>query len=163
MADKKDLREELLEQQGRALVKAGRDAARRVYDDLTLSDDEKAIRKAERAREAKLKRYKWIAIGAFALIALITLFVIVAKLWLWIVALALVAALVYGLYAYGRKKLAGVRVSVSEDANPAPPREGADVSPREAEPDPRIAAEARERAIDDELAALKAKTKVNKP
>jgi hypothetical protein len=159
--DGKKLKEELLKQQGRAIVKAGKDAARRIYDDLTLSDEEKAQRELERAREAKLKRWKWIAIGAGSLIAVVTLFVIIAKLWIWIVALAVLAALGFVAYSWAKKKLTApeVKVRIAEEPEPAPKEPvTAPVRERTAE-EVRAEAVAKEKAIDDELAALKARTK----
>lgn len=162
MADPKNLRDDLLKSQGRAIVQAGRDAARRVYEDLTLSEDEKRVKEAERAHSAKLRRWKWIAIGVGALLVVITLFVLVMKLWVWMLGLVVLAAIVAALYFYGRGKLRTLR-DPEPAALPGPrSEESAEVKAVHVEPSaeaPAVDQAARERAIDDELAALKAKTR----
>jgi hypothetical protein len=171
MADLEKLRDEAA---ARAALSTVKNAARRALDDLTMSDEEKAAREAERARASRVGRWKLIAGGVVAVLALLALLSLLAKLWAWLVGLALVAALAYAGYFYLRPKLFGRKVRV-ELGSKAPP-----VDERPAQPeaiDPALAAEAlrkqeaeaeaararakvlREQAIDDELAALKSKVK----
>ena len=157
MADPKDLKRELTT---KALLDAGRDAAKRAIEDFTLSDDEKAAREAERAAEAKRRRWKWIAIGVGALVLVISLIFLLAQIWMWILGIAVVAAIAVAIYYYAQRKWRAMREpkvrelpkseEIVEETRPAP---------RIAKDVPVIDHDARERQIDEELAALKAKTK----
>ena len=171
MSDFKKLRDEAA---AKAALSTVKDAARRAFDDLTMSDEDKALREAERAREAKLRKWKLIGGAVVAVLALLAILSILAKLWAWIVGLALLAGLAYAVYFFVWPKLFGPKVRVEVEATPAPPEPVR--APRE-ELEPEVEAEAQreqeaeaeaararakvlqERAIDDELAALKAKVK----
>jgi len=156
----------------RAALEAGKDAVKRVYEDLTLSDEEKARREEERAAARQKLKWKLIIGAVLVFVVVIALMALLAKFWLWIVGLAIVAALGVAGYYYVKPKLTGVRVREVEAApepkrvdapqhraaseserTPSEDRENAARAAREAVE----AAAARERAIDDELAALKAK------
>lgn len=152
----------------RAALEAGKDAVKRVYEDLTLSDEEKARREEERAAARQKLKWKLIIGAILAFVVVIALMAILAKFWLWIVGLAIVAALGVAGYYYVKPKLTGVRVREVEAAPEPRPiasatRERGDTEEAQAETAARAArdaaeaAAARERAIDDELAALKAK------
>lgn len=185
MADKK---KHVARMGAEAMLDAGKDAARKLYDDLTLSDEEKAQKEAEREAEAKKKRFKWYAIGIGALLAIIIVMVLLAKFWFWIIALAIGAALAFGGYLYLKSMLAGkgskggedvevrvdkkreapqvekrVRVEVEEDVQSIAEREqlAAEREAAAAERQAQAAAKAveRERKIDDELAELKRKAR----
>lgn len=169
MADFKKLADEAAAKAALASVK---DAARRAIEDLTTTDEERALREAERAKEARVRKWKWIAGAVVGVLAFFAILSILAKLWVWVVGLALLAALAYAIYFYVRPKVTAVKVRVverleesraeeaeqqaSEDAERRA-AEAAKANARAAEAE-KAAAIAREQAIDDELAALKAKT-----
>jgi len=154
----------------RAAIEAGKDAVKRVYEDLTLSDDEKVRREEERAAARTKLKWKLIAGAVIAFVVVIALMAIIAKFWLWIVGLAIVAVLGVAGYYYVKPKLTGVRVREVE-ATPEPKSLHRAASTSERTPSPMedlenaaraaresaASAAAREKAIDDELAALKAK------
>src|SRR3954454_9719223 len=89
----------------RALFEAGKNAAKRVLEDIGLSEEEKAVREAERAREAKLRRYKWIAIGVGGLIVILALIFLIAKIWMWVLLLAALGVGGYLAYRWARARL----------------------------------------------------------
>ncbi len=150
----KDLKGELT---GRALLAAGKDAAKRAIEDFTLSDEEKAQRDAERAAEAKRRRWKWIAIGVAGLVLLISLIFLLAQIWMWILGIALLAGAGVAIYYFARRKWRALREPAVAQAPKALPEPEA--PRRVSEPPPVIDRDAREKQIDDELAALKAKTR----
>jgi amino acid transporter len=143
----------------RAAIKAGKDAVRRVYDDLTLSEEEKARREEERAAARRKLKWKIIVGAVLAVVVVIALMALLAKVWLWVIGFAVLAVLAAAAYFYVRPKLSGVRVREVEAAPaepvslPAPPRE----NPEEVARAARERTAAQERKIDEELAALKAK------
>ena len=154
MADPKDLKRELTT---RALLEAGKDAAKRAIEDFTLTDDEKAARDAERAEAAKRRRWKWIAIGVVGLVLVISLIFLLAKIWMWILGFALLAAASVAIYFYARRKWQSLREPTVREL--PKPEETRPEPRRVSEPPPVIDRDARERQIDEELAALKAKTR----
>jgi hypothetical protein len=99
-----------------AMIDAGKDAARKLYEDLTLSDEEKEKREAEREAAAKRKRWKWIAYGVGGLLVVLSLMMLLAKIWPWILGMALVAGLAYMGYRYLRGKLGGGDAEEGEKA-----------------------------------------------
>jgi len=149
----------------RAAIEAGKDAAKRLYEDLTLTDEEKARREEERAVARRKLKWKLIAGAVVAVVVVIALMALLAKFWLWLVALAILGVLGLAAYFYVRPKLGGVKVREVQPApEPAalpqaiPPSTRDDSEARERSARAaREQAEARERQIDDELAALKAK------
>jgi len=155
----------------RAAIEAGKDAVRRVYDDLTLSDEDKARRQEERAAKRRKLKWKLIAGAVVAIIVVIALMALLAKIWLWVIGFAILAALGVAAYFYVRPKLAGVRVREVEAAPPEPaalPPPSSEDRAKDREETLRAARvqtvsrekereKEREREIDDELAALKAK------
>jgi hypothetical protein len=157
-----------------AMIDAGKDAARNLYDDLTLSDEEKEKREAERAKAAKRKRWKWIAYGVVALLAFLTIMMLLAKVGPYLLGLAVLAVL--GFFAYRRIRRIGAKKedqATDDEAKSEAPRPAARIAvPREKvrlEDDAetvaaRAAATAaakadQERLIDEELAALKRKAR----
>ena len=145
----------------RAAIEAGKDAAKRLYEDLTLSDEEKARREVERAAARRKWKWKLIAGAVVAIVVVITLMALLAKFWLWLVGLAILAVLGLAAYFYVRPKLSGVKVREVQPApSPAALPEAVADDTEARESAARAAREqtaARERQIDDELAALKAK------
>jgi hypothetical protein len=110
----------------RALFEAGKKAARRAFEDLGLSEEEKAVREAERAREAKLRRYKWIAIGVGVLVLVLALIFLIAKIWMWVLILAALGVGGYLAYRWARAKLTAppeikvVQAKREEEPPPSP-------------------------------------------
>jgi hypothetical protein len=150
----KDLKGELTT---RALLAAGKDAAKRAIEDFTLTDEEKAARDAERALEAKRRRWKWIAIAVGSLILMLAIVFLIAKIWMWVLGLALVAAAGVAIYYFAQRKWRAMREPVVKVLPKELPKTQAER--RVSEPPPVIDHDAREKQIDAELAALKAKTR----
>lgn len=155
----------------RAALAAGKNAARRVYEDLTLTDDEKAAREVERARARRVLKWK-LAIGAVvAVVVVATIVALLAKIWLWLLGLVFIGAIAAALWFWVRPKLAGPAKERPVAQLPAPrddeaaAEEAARVEAAQAREAASRAREeeaariAREKAIDDELAALKARAK----
>lgn len=159
MADFKKLADEAA---AKAALERVKGAARRALDDLTLTDEEKALRAAEQEKESRIRKWKWIAGGVVAVLVFLAVMSILAKLWAWFVGLAILAGIAYAIYFYLRPKVKAVQVrAVAQIEAHRAEEEQADAAAeaertREAE---RAAKAAREQAIDDELAALKARTK----
>ncbi|MGZ3454762.1 MAG: hypothetical protein ACXVEF_34485 [Polyangiales bacterium] len=139
----------------RALFEAGKDAAKRALEDFGLSDEEKATREAERARDAKLRRWKWIAIVAAIFVVGLALVFLIAKFWLWVLLLAVVAVGGYIAYRWARGKLAaGPEIKVvpaKREVEEVPKPKAAPVLPPMRDPDEEAA------RIERELQALKKK------
>ena len=94
------------------MLGAGKDAAKRLYEDLVLSDEEKAKREAAREAAARRKRRKWIALGVGSIVALLALFMIITKYLPWAIAFAVLAGLGY----YGYRRVRGRTCSAAADA-----------------------------------------------
>jgi Flp pilus assembly protein TadB len=135
-----------------AALAAGKDRARRALEELTLSDEEKALRDKKRARAQRLFKVKLLAGGVLALLLVVWVF---AHLWTWLFGLALLLGIGVPLYFFARGKVRALgqkkpaRVAVEPVVEK--PRIAAQSSAADA------AAEAQE--IDDELAALKERTR----
>jgi len=159
----------------KAALDAAKGAARRAFDDLTMSDEDKALRAAEEEKQARIRKWKWIAGGVVAVLVFLAVMSILAKLWAWIVLLAVIAVVGYAGFWFVTSKLKPkVEVAEVREKKELPaarieaPAETEDFEARarEAEQAERRAADARraeaaakEQAIEDELAALKAKNK----
>ncbi|MBI2388365.1 MAG: hypothetical protein HYV09_02000 [Deltaproteobacteria bacterium] len=165
MSDRKKLSEDL---SIKAALAAGKNAARRVYDDLTLTEDEKAAREVERARARRILKWK-LAIGAVVAVVLVaTIVALLAKIWLWLLGLVFIAAIAAALWFWVRPKLARPAPERPVAELPAHRDQVDDAERLEAEQAREVAARARaeeasraarEKAIDEELAALKAKAR----
>jgi hypothetical protein len=159
----------------KAALGAAKDAARRAFDDLTMTDEQKAIRAAEEAQQARIRKWKWIAGGVVAVLVFLAVMSILAKLWAWIVLLAVIAAVGYAGFWFvtsklkpkvevaevrEKRELPAARIEAPEEAEDFEAREReAEQAERHAAEARRAAAAAKEQAIEDELAALKAKNK----
>ncbi|MBL8715725.1 MAG: hypothetical protein JNL79_07000 [Myxococcales bacterium] len=153
----------------RAALSAGKNAARKAIEDLTLSDEERAARDEAEAKAAKARRWKYLAIGIVGLCLLIGIVGMLASLWKYFLGLALLAAL--GFYVYWRLRplLASRKVRVAEQVERKrvadeskqleADRQAQAVAAERAAIAAERAAIAKEQAIEDELAALKAKAK----
>lgn len=142
----------------KALLSAGRDAARAALEGLTLSDDEKAARAAARSRATKKKLVLGVVVATIGAIGVIALFQLIASLWLWAIGAVVVA---------GTMGVAALLLKPRIDALRA--RLGAGRAARAAEQAARDAAAQRQHALvaaeqakaqeakklDDELARLK--------
>ena len=158
-----------------AMIDAGKDAARKLYEDLTLSDEEKAQREAERAKASKRRKWKWIGIGVGALLAFLLVLTLLAKVGPYLLGFAVLAILGFMGWRWVRRSLGArsegdAEAAVTAEKRPEkkadPPRERVRV--RVEDGAETIAARAaaaaaksadRERQIDDELAALKRKAR----
>ncbi len=178
MSDLKKVTDELA---AKAALAAGKDAAKRAVADLFESDEDKTKKEAERSEASKKKRTKYIAYAVVALLLVLGLVGLVLSYWQYFLLAGLLG--VAGLYGYWRlrkrlrasgeepeqeEKAAPVANKIEKKAEPAPEptridtealrREQAEKRAREA----RALEEARAveaQAIDDELAAMKAKLK----
>jgi outer membrane biosynthesis protein TonB len=167
----------------KAMLDAGKDAAKRLYEDITLTDEEKERRETERVAAKKKKRTKWLVYLVGGVIGFLCLLMLLAKIWPYVLGLAIVAGLAWWGY---RKVFGGSKEKDDEKAEadekpktakriaaPAP-KLRVETPPPDAEPEPEAVAETmaarkakaaereraafeRERALDDELAALKRK------
>ena len=162
-----------------AMIDAGKDAARKLYDDLTLSDEEKAKREAERAAAAKRRKWKWIAIGVGVLLAFVMVMMLLAKIGPYVLGFAVLAILGYLGYRRLRRATQTTKTPADEasdadekaetDAEKRPPariavpREKVRIDDAEtlaARAAASAAAKAEsERKIDEELAELKRKAR----
>lgn len=87
-----------------AMLEAGKDAARKLYEDLTLSDEEKKRREAARLAAEKRKRQKWIFFGVAAIVGLLVAMALIASYWPYILGLAVLGVL--GFLGYRRVRRA---------------------------------------------------------
>lgn len=138
----------------RALFEAGKNAAKRALEDFGLSEEEKAVREAERAREAKLRRYKWIAIGVGGLIVILALIFLIAKIWMWVLLLTALGVGGYLAYRWARARLSAppeIKVVQAKREEDVPPPKVVAVLP------PKRDREDEAARIERELEALKKK------
>ncbi len=153
----------------RAALSAGKNAARKAIEDLTLSDEERAARDEAETKAAKARRWKYLAIGIVGLFLLIGIVGMLASLWKYFLGLALLAVL--GGYVYWRLRplLSARKVRVAEQVERTrvvdesrqleAERKAEAVAAERAAIAAERAALAKEQAIEDELAALKAKAR----
>lgn len=137
-----------------AVVAAGKDRARRALEDLTLSDEEKALRDEREARARRLLKWKVLA-GAVLGVALVLW--LISHLWTWLLGLAVLLGLGVPAYFFARRKLRALgqrRLARASTNLPVEPRRIAEPASANA-----AALEAQEREIDDELAAMKEKAR----
>ncbi|MBK7395847.1 MAG: hypothetical protein IPJ34_05950 [Myxococcales bacterium] len=153
----------------RAALSAGKNAARKAIEDLTLSDEERAARDEAEAKAAKARRWKYLAVGIVGLCLLFGIVGMLASLWKYFLGLALLAVL--GGYVYWRLRplLSARKVRVAEQVERTrvvdeskqleADRKAEAVAAERAAIAAERAALAKEQAIEDELAALKAKAR----
>jgi Flp pilus assembly protein TadB len=159
MAERKRLVEDAA---ARALVAAGKDAAKRAADDLLSSEDERSSEELE--RKGSSKRWKLIGIGLLALFLVVGVIGMVMSYWPWF----LLAGVVGLAGAVGWRRLSKRRAAKRaprptleariepEKAAALRPRVVVADEPQEAEK--RVARELEEaQAVDEELAAMKAR------
>lgn len=166
-------RNELDDAATRALLAAGKDAAKRAAFDLLSSDDEREAAEAERARTSKNRRWKLIAGGVLALFVVIGVVGMLVSYWPWFLLAGVLGFA--GLFGWWRvkRRLAARGSKEPERIEVAPrakePSANADAVRRQAEErerDAKALAEARatdEQAVEDELEALKARVNRSRP
>lgn len=161
----------------RAMIAAGKDAAKRAVEDLLTSDEERAAKQAEQAPTSKARLWKIIGIGVLSLLVVVGVVGMLLTYWHWFL-LAGVLGL-GGLYGWSRlkkrlsagkepkeveaKQVEAARAPVATAAEglrikEEAPRDEAEERARNA----RALAEARaaqEQEVDEELAAMKARLK----
>jgi hypothetical protein len=163
MADPKNLLEEAT---ARAVLAAGRDAAKRAAVDLLSTDEERAAAQAEDARAAKRKRWRLIGLVVLGLFVLIGLIGMLVSYWHWflLVGLGGIAGLLG--YQWLKRRMAARKQAVSRRIETpsskmevrAPERVAAPEAEARAPIDDVLAeADASAEAVDEELAALKAR------
>lgn len=131
-------------------AKAAFALAKRALDDALLGDEERAKRDAL-AKRNRTKRIVQIVIGALIVVGLIGLML---NYWYWALLLGLVGAA--GFYARYRWR---ARRAARKKLEPAAPVEVAAPKRVRIEPPARVAEEASDESIDDDLAELKARLK----
>ena len=146
MADLKDL-------SSQAAVSAGKDMAKRALEDLTLSPEEKAKRDEERAGARKRTLIKWGAIGVVGVLALVSLVGALASLWYYALGLLVVGGLGAGAYFYAKPKVRALREKAQARLAARSAAEEQEARERAV----RDAAAAKQKKLEDELAALKRK------
>lgn len=145
------LSDEVARRKQQLVAKAGEAALRDMVDTLTLSPEERAAREAQRAASNRVL-YAKVALGAtVALVALLVLMKVFAALWLYGIALVVLAGLGVVLYFVGRPKLEALRARWQ--AARAAKAQAQQAAAREAEAARKVEAERQQ--IEDELARLK--------
>ena len=145
------LSDEVARRKQQLVAKAGEAALRDMVDTLTLSPEERAAREAQRAAGNRVL-YAKVALGAtVALVALLVLMKVFAALWLYGIALVVLAGLGVVLYFVGRPKLEALRARWQ--AARAAKAQAQQAAAREAEAARKVEAERQQ--IEDELARLK--------
>ena len=151
----------------KAAIEAGKGALSDAVDDLLSSDEEKERKEAERKAKSKSRRNKLILYGVIGLLIVVGVLGFVASYWHWFLIAGLLGA--GGVYGWSRLKK---RFGKEKDDEPeeiaqeeAPKR--VEIEPEDPEEQKaarlhaaRARAEAEaveEQAIDDELAAMKAR------
>ncbi len=143
--------DEVARRKQQLVAKAGEAALRDMVDTLTLSPEERAAREAQRAAGNRVL-YAKVALGAtVALVALLVLMKVFAALWLYGIALVVLAGLGVVLYFVGRPKLEALRARWQ--AARAAKAQAQQAAAREAEAARKVEAERQQ--IEDELARLK--------
>jgi len=172
MADLKRLTEDATT---KAALAAGKDAAKRALDDLLLTDEEKTKRDATEVEDKKSNRWKYLAIAVLGICLAVGFVGLMLSYWQWFLLAGVFG--VAGLYAYWRLRKSRKKEPV-EAALPAKaakaeleePKARVAEAPRLSDAErleaaatrARQQAEARaeaEQAVDDELAAMKARLK----
>jgi hypothetical protein len=149
----------------KAAFSAAKNALDGALTDALASDEERAQRKAEQAALAKRKRTKLIALIVVGLLLTLGLIGMVLSYWQWFILLGLLGlAALYGRHRWRQRRRARAADEVKAIRSPEVPRPSEGVRPRPPEvaaptqPATESSAEV-ERAIEDELAALKARVK----
>jgi len=145
------LADELEKSKQKLVNEAGRALVKKTIEDLTLSPEEKARRAAEDEAASRLRMVKLILGGVFVLVVGVVIMRLLARLWLWGIALLIVGgvgaaawfAFKPQLEAWKAKRLAAR--AEAEAARTAADREAA---ARKAEADAK-------QKLEDELARLK--------
>jgi hypothetical protein len=166
MADLKKLAEDATT---KAMIAAGKDAARRAANDLLASEEAGEAKATADAGAKKSRRTKLIVFAVLGLFVLVGLVGLLLSYWQWFLLAGIVG--IGGLYGYlrlrGRRAKAkeeeAARVEAARQAEETKTKERLRVADADArERDARALAEARAaeaQAVEDELAALKARIK----
>lgn len=166
MADLKKLAEDATT---KAMIAAGKDAAKRAAQDLLSSDADREAKEVEDPQASKKRRTKLIVLGVLGLFVFIGLVGLLLNYWQWFLALGVLG--MGGLYGYYKlrarralkQKDEATRVEAAKQAEVEVAEETARLAAAEERTrDARALAEARAaeaQAVDDELAAMKARIK----
>ena len=163
MADPKKLLEDAT---ARAVVAAGRDAAKQAALDLLATDEEREAAQAEQARASKKRRNKLILFGVLGLFVLIGVIGMLVSYWHWFLLAGLggIAGLVGYRWLQHKRRAAKRAAPARVETAPAKAERKAAERVETPEPKARVAAddalaeaEASEEAVEEELAALKAR------
>ncbi len=136
-------------------LQAGKQLAQRALDTLTLSDDEKQERAQKDSSSRKLLLIKVVLGGTAVVVVGITLMNLVAKLWLYLVALVVIAGIGGAGYLVLKPRLTALLKSWNDKRT-----EGARLQHAEHEARALVAAIEQQKAqaktrLDDDLARLK--------
>jgi hypothetical protein len=139
-------------------LQAGRNAARAAFENLTLSDDEKAARNAARARATKKKIAIGIVVAVMGIAAAVALAQLVVSLWWWAVGGVVVLGMAGVAALLLKPRIDGLRRRLAEARATRAARQAA-IDDAERQRQALVAAEQAKaqaaKKLDDELARLK--------
>ncbi len=164
-----DLKKSANEMTAKTAFSAAKDAAERALDDALSTEEERAARKAEEAEAKSRRRKKQLALAIVGLLIVLGVIGLVLRYWYWFLLLGVVGLVaLYGRHRW-RKYRAAKKAPAAEEAEAAvvakvEVREVREVretrdAPRKRAPLPPVEPEVDAQAIEDELAALKARVK----
>lgn len=144
----------------RAALAAGKEMARRALEDIGLSDEEKAARDQQRQAARKKTLIKLGVVGVVGVLLVLSLMSVLAKLWMYGLGLLVVAGVGGAGWFALKPKIAALKQRAVARLEAKKRAEEAERLQLEAAAREKAAADARaakERKLEDELAALKRK------
>jgi hypothetical protein len=145
------LADELEKSKQKLVNEAGRALVQKTIDDLTLSPEEKARRAAEDEAASRMRMVKLILGGVGILVVGVVIMRLLARLWLWGIALVVVGGVAAAAWFAFKPQLEAFkakRLAARAEADAARTAAARDAAARKAEADAK-------QKLEDELARLK--------
>jgi hypothetical protein len=145
------LADELEKSKQKLVNEAGRALVQKTIDDLTLSPEEKARRAAEDEAASRLRMVKLILGGVGVLVVGVVIMRLLARLWLWGIALLIVGGVAAAAWFAFKPQLEAFkakRLAARAEADAARTAAAREAAARKAEADAK-------QKLEDELARLK--------
>lgn len=137
----------------RTALAAGKEMAKRALEDLTLTSAQKQEREGARKRSRTKTLLKVIGVAVVGVVAALSLMSLLANLWMYALGLLVVGVLAGGGYLYVKPKVMALKARAAARLNARTSASDAAARARLVQE----AALAKDKKLEDELAALKKK------